>query len=232
MRASGFGVGRTERVTGLAAAVGEYPTRVARVAHPATRRADAGTVDSRSVSVYSMPSSRLPAIIEQPSPVLDPDALRVDTSHQLPPHRDKLGRVTDHVTALTTDLKVWTELQIALVQRKIEGIVGIFERFQHLIPALKLYIPAALIVLIGLLFLLVTVGLGLGALVGSMWLGFGILTLTLFAVGGLLGFLGWRRQQATEAIVAKIKEAQKQESTATRDAVAATERLSARQSTV
>ena len=179
-----------------------------------------------------MPPSRLPAPIETPSPVLDPDARRVDTSHQLPPHRDKLGRVTDHVTALTTDVKIWTELQIALIERKIEGVVGIFERFQHLLPALKLYAVAAVLALVGLLFLLVTAGLGLGALVGSYWLGFGILTLVLFAVGGLFGYLGWRQQAKTDAVAAKIKEAQKKEKTPTRDAVAVTERLVAHQSTV
>lgn len=176
--------------------------------------------------------SLLPAPIETPSPVLDPDAVRVPTSHQLPPHRDKLGRVGDHVAALSADLRIWTELQIALIQRKIEGVVGIFERFQHLLPALKLYIPGALLLVVGLVFLLVTLALGIGAAIGSYWLGFLITTLLLFAVGGLLIFLGERRRKQTEAIVAKIKEDQKKENTPTRDAVADTERLAARQTTV
>ncbi len=178
------------------------------------------------------PSSRLPAPIEHPSPVLDPDARRIDTAHQLPPHRDKLGRVTDHVAALTADVKMWTELQIALIERKVEGVVGIFERFQHLLPAIKLYAVAALMVLMGLLFLLFTIGFGLGALVGSVWLGFGLLTLILLSIGGLFGVLGWRKQTRTDAVAAKIKEAERNMKSPTRDAVAATERLSARQSTV
>ncbi len=174
----------------------------------------------------------LPAPISQPSPVLDPDAVRVPVSHQLPPHRDKLGRVTDHVAALSADLRVWTELQIALLQRKVEGVVGIVDRLQHLVPALQMYVPGAILVLIGLLFLLVTAALGLGALIGSPWLGFLIVTLTLLVAGGVLIWIGRRRQRETEAVVAKLKDAQKKEKSASRDEIAATERLAARQSAV
>lgn len=176
--------------------------------------------------------SRLPAVIETPSPVLDPDALRVPVSHQLPPHRDKLGRVTDHVAALTTDLKIWTELQVALLQRKVEGVVGIVDRIQHLIPALKLYVPGALLVVVGLLFLLLTAALGVSALVGSYWLGFGLTTLVLFLVGGVLIALGERKRKESEAVIARIKEDQKRQNAPTREAVADTERLAARQTTV
>ena len=177
-------------------------------------------------------SSRLPAVIDHPSPVLDPDAVRVPTTHQLPPHRDKLGRVTDHVAALSADLRVWTELQIALLQRKVEGVVGIVDRIQHLIPALQMYVPGAILVLIGLLFLLVTLALGLGALVGSVWLGFLITTVLLLGAGGVMIWIGRRRQQATEAVIAKLKDDQKSAKSSTRDDVADTERLAARQSTV
>lgn len=176
--------------------------------------------------------STLPAIIEQPSPVLDPDAVRVPTTLQLPPHRDKAGRVADHVAALSADMRAWTELQIALLWRKVEGVVGIFERIQHLVPALKLYVPGALLVVVGLFFLLVTAALGVGALVGSYWLGFLIVTLVLFAVGGGLIWAGRRRQRDAEAVQAKLKEEQKQEQTPTRGHIAEAEGLAARQASL
>ena len=46
--------------------------------------------------------------------------------------------------------------------------MGIVDRIQHLVPALKMYVPGAILVLIGLMFLLVTLALGLGALVGQL----------------------------------------------------------------
>ena len=45
-------------------------------------------------------------------------------------------------------------------------------------------------------------------------------------------WIGRRRQKDTEAVIAKIKEDQKKEQTATRDDVVAAERLAAGQSTV
>ena len=148
----------------------------------------------------------------------------------LPPHRDKLERVTDHVAALSADLREWVELRMALVKRQVEGVVGIVERLQHLAEAAKLAVPGALLVILGLLFLLVTIALGLGAALGSYWLGFAIVTAILLAGGGVLLWLAKRRYDESQAILAEAKRQQQGQDTVTREDVATAQRLSAQQS--
>ncbi len=107
----------------------------------------------------------------------------VDERHQLPAHRGKIGRVTDHARGLVDDLTEWAELRIALVQQEVKekveenktkgtygGIIGLF---------------AAL----GGLFMLLAFGFGASA-VFAIWvsqfvallLGFLSLSLLLFLV--------------------------------------------------
>ena len=164
--------------------------------------------------------------------MLDPQATRVPTSHQLPPHRTQVGRVADHLAALSADLREWTELRIALVQRKVEGVVGIFERLQHYVDAAKFFAPALLLGLVGLVFVFVTLALGLGALVGQAWLGFLIVTVLLLAVAGVLGVLGMRRVKDAQALVAEAKRQQQRAEAPSRADLEAAERLTASQSTV
>lgn len=179
-----------------------------------------------------MPGRPLPAVRTETSPVLDPDAVRVPTSHQLPPHRTQVGRVADHLAALSADLREWTELRIALLQRKVEGVVGIFERLQHYVDAAKFFAPALLLALIGLVFVFLTLAFALGALLDSVWLGFLIVTLLLFLVAGVLISVGMRRVKDAKATVAEAKRQRQREAAPTRADVQAAEQLSARQSAV
>lgn len=180
-----------------------------------------------------MPGRLLPVPVTEPSPVLDPDAARVETTHQLPPHRTQAGRVADHLAAISADLREWTELRIALLWRKVEGVVGIFERIQHLVPALKLFVPAAVLGVFGLMFLLVTLAIGLGALTGQMWLGFLIVTLLLLIPAGVLAVLGLRRKRDAEALVAQARQRQREAAApTTRPEVQEAQALRARQAAV
>lgn len=179
-----------------------------------------------------MPGRHLPTVRSEPSPVLDPDALRVPTSHQLPPHRTQVGRVADHLAALSADLREWTELRIALVQRKVEGVVGIVERLQHYVEAAKFFAPAVLLGLVGLVFVFVTLAIGLGTLLGQLWLGFLVVTVLLLAVASVLVVLGVRRVKEAQALVAEARRQQQRADMRSRADIEEAERLSARQSTV
>lgn len=179
-----------------------------------------------------MPGRHLPAVRTAPSPVLDPDAVRVPTERQLPPHRNQVGRVADHLAALSADLREWTELRIALVQRKIEGVVGLFERVQHYLDAAKFFVPAAVLALVGVLFIFITIALGVGALVGQLWLGFLIVTAVMLVVAGVLGAIGMRRVKEAQALVAEAKRQQQRENAPSRAELDAMEELAARQSAV
>ena len=161
----------------------------------------------------------LPVVPTAPSPTLDPASAPVSEAFQLPPHQSKIERIGDHVAALSADLREWTELRIALVQRKVEGVVGIFERIQHFLPALKFYVPAGVLAIIGALFVLVTLAIGLGALIGAYWAGFLIVTLALLIVSGVLFALGRRMQRAIEAEVARAKRERKKADTATKQEI-------------
>lgn len=179
-----------------------------------------------------MPGRNLPAPITEPSPVLDPDAVRVPTSHQLAPHRTQTGRIADHLAAISADLRAWTELRIELVQRKVEGIVGIVERVQHYADAAKYFAPALVLLVIGLVFVFVTLALGIGALVGSAWLGFLIVTVLLLGVAGTLAYVGMRKVKEMQALVLEAKKAEKSHKAPSRAEVQEAERLTATQSAV
>lgn len=181
--------------------------------------------------MQSPPGRHLPALQTEPSPVLDPDAVRVPTERQLPPHRTQVGRVADHLAALSQDMREWTELRIALVQRKIEGIVGIVERLQHYAEAGKYFAPALLLGLVGLVFVFVTLALVIGAALGLVW-GFVIVTVLLLAVAGVLIVLGMRSVREAQARVAEARRASQRKNMPTREELQAAEELSARQSTV
>ena len=158
----------------------------------------------------------LPAPVRSPSPTLDPPERITAESHMLPPHRSKLERITDHVAAVSADLREWTELRIALVKRQVEGVVGIIERVQHLAEAAKLAAPGILLILIGLMFVLVTIALALGEWIGSYAAGFLIVTVLLLGAGGVLVWLGKRRYDQIQAEVAAEKRRQRHAAAASR----------------
>lgn len=151
------------------------------------------------------PPSTLPARIEHPSPTLEPGARPVSESRMLPPHQSKMERVTGHLAALSADLREWTELRVDLVKRQIEGVQAKIERFEHYVEAADLLVPAAVLGLTALFFLLVTIALGLGALIGSVWGGFAILTLLLVVAAGVFGWLGMRKVREAQAIAVEAK---------------------------
>lgn len=135
----------------------------------------------------------------------------------LPPHRSKLERITDHVAAVSEDLREWTELRIALVKRQVEGVIGILERLQHLAEAAKLAVPGIILLILAALFLLVTVALLIGQALGNYGLGFLIVTAVLMIAGGVLVWLGKRRYDEIQAEVARAKREQRNAETASRE---------------
>lgn len=172
----------------------------------------------------------LPAVRANPSPVLDPDTVVAPESRMLPPHVGKAGRIGDHLAALSADIREWTELRIALVQRKVEGVVGILERVQHLQDAIVFYAIAAVTALLGGFFVLVTLAIGLGALIGAYWAGFLIVTLVLLLVAGVAAAIGRRKHKQVDAKVAEAKRKRRSEREVDLEDVQAAQRASVRQS--
>ncbi|MGB3541811.1 phage holin family protein [Rubrivirga sp.] len=150
----------------------------------------------------------------------------------LPPHRTKLERITDHVAAVSEDLRDYVELRVALVKRQIEGVIGIIERVQHLVEAAKLAIPGVILLILGALFLLVTIALFLGQLLDNYGLGFLIVTLVLLVAGGVLVWLAKRRYDAIQEEVARAKREQRNAESASRDELEDAQRRRVQQAAV
>lgn len=176
--------------------------------------------------------STLPAPVREPSPVLDPTARPIGESHQLPPHQNKLERVTGHLASISADLREYVELRVALVQRKVEGIVGQIERFQHYLDAAPLFAAAAFLGVVGLVFVFITIALILGALLDSYWAGFLITTVLLLAGAGALVWLGMRKVREAQAHVAEAKRRQQSARHLSRDDIEDAQRLHAQRSAV
>ncbi|HEX9952828.1 MAG TPA: phage holin family protein [Rubricoccaceae bacterium] len=153
------------------------------------------------------PSTRLPAP--------DPDARRVDTAHQLPPHRGKVGRVADHLAALSVDAREWVELRIDLVKAEItEKKDEVVESVERKAIGAAFLAVAGVVALYALGFLLSALATGLGWALANgdgsdvlrpLFFGLGIVTLLLFAVAGVLAIIGKGRLEAASAIDARLK---------------------------
>ena len=176
------------------------------------------------------PVSTLPALRREPSPTLAAapgGASIVPESRMLPPHQTKTERVADHVAAISADLREWTELRIALVKRQVEGVVGILERVQHLQDAAVLAVPGIVLILIAVMFLLVTLALGIGAAIGSTWGGFAIVALLLLAGGGVLVWLGKRRYDRSQEELAEAKRVERDQRDVSREDIETAQRRKA-----
>ena len=153
-------------------------------------------VDGPAVAVVDGPAV---AVVDGPVAVADPPpvgALAVPVREPapdpapetpvVPPHRSRVGRVADHVAAISDDLQEWVELKVALVRREV------LDKVQQVVDAAKLAVPGLVLVLAGLLFLLLTLAFAIGALIESVWGGFGIVTLLLLVAGAVLLVLAKR----------------------------------------
>ena len=198
----------------------EYPNLYADLAAPGNP--SGGTrVQTALHVVLPMPDPLLPAPIENPSPVLDPDARRVDTAQQLPPHRGKVGRVTDHLAAISADAREWVELQIELIRNEVTEKVDMVTakvnqvaEVGKVIEAGGLFFPiAGFVGLYAFGFLLATVAVGIGWAFASegatvlrpLFWGLLILTFLLLLIVGVSILIGMRRVDKSRAIEASLK---------------------------
>ncbi|WP_412067453.1 phage holin family protein [Rubrivirga sp. IMCC43871] len=208
---------------------------MARLPHPVPPPEVPLSSDPAAAPVYRPPVPRmetLPAPVREPSPTLADAPTIAPESRMLPPHQTKLDRVTGHVAALSEDLREWVELRIDLVKRQVEGVVGQLERVQHYLDAAAFFVPAALLAITAVLFLFVTVALGIGDLVGSLWGGFAITTVLLLAVAGLLGWVGMKKVKESQQLAMEAKRASAHAQSLTREQIQAAQRQSAARSAV
>ncbi|MFN3596338.1 MAG: phage holin family protein [Rubricoccaceae bacterium] len=143
-----------------------------------------------------MPSSPPlpPAPPSASAPPLQPP---IPETRQLPPHRGKLGRMVDHAAAVSADLREWVELRIALVQRQVlDKRDEVLAKKDEAIGIAKPALPAALLALYLLGFVLLTLAIGLGWWLGHPFWGFLIVTLLLAVVVGALGAVAKKRLDA------------------------------------
>lgn len=130
----------------------------------------------------------------------------VPETRQLPPHRGKVSRITDHVASLSTDIREWAELRIDLVKAEIqEKIDEVQASLKRKGIGLAFLAVAGVLALYGLGFLLGALAWGLAALTGSIWLGMLLTAALVFIVVGVLAWLGKKKLDEDKAIEAHAK---------------------------
>lgn len=111
-----------------------------------------------------------------------------EPSHQLPPGRNRVERISQHGKGLVNDLTSWVELRLKLAQVEIE------EKIDERVNKVVSMAIVAGIALLGVVFLLIALGMGMSALFISMglssplsyFLGFSVITLLLFGAALIL----------------------------------------------
>lgn len=98
----------------------------------------------------------------------------------LPSGSNKIERITQHSRELVDDLTDWVELKIKLTQLEVQ------EKIDAKVNGLIVKAMPMVVGALGGLFLLVTIALGLGWLLGHPFWGFLIVTGVLLAVAGIL----------------------------------------------
>ena len=143
-------------------------------------------------------------------PVTEPPPVPVPEARRLPEHRGKIGRITDDLAAISTDLTEWVELRIALAKAEArEAAADAKSVVEAKARPIIFFVGAGVVGLYALGFLLGTLGWGIAALVGpaetTYWpvvVGMGVVTLVLFLVVGVLALIGRRMQK--KAVPASI----------------------------
>lgn len=137
---------------------------------------------------------------------------RLETSRQLPPHRGKVGRISDHVAALSNDVTEWVELRIELAKAEVrEKVEEVEEKAKRQATPLVFFAAAGVVGLYLLGFFLTTLAWAVAWMVGdwevngpAFW-GFLVVTLLLALVAGVLLAIGKRKQNEAQAIEARLK---------------------------
>ena len=183
------------------------------------------TPDSRPVT--APPAPDLPDLPDLPPPTRPSVPARsgvpiLDEQHQLPVHKGKVGRVTDHVKGAANSLTDWFELRIALLKREVKDEIDTVKR--QVEEMAKAYGVVAVLALVAALVALFVAGFLFSALWGlllgdeaelwSLTLGFFTLLL-LFALGTLVALRRARRKQQALPLFSDDESAAGKESSST-----------------
>ncbi len=103
----------------------------------------------------------------------------VPVDRRLPAHRGKVGRITDQLAGLSEDVREIVELRIQLVKREV------MEQIEGRLSSVKGQAVVGALAAVAGVFLLLTIALGLGMLLGHAFWGFLIVT-GLFLLGTLI----------------------------------------------
>ncbi len=123
-----------------------------------------------------------PLRVTAPAPALTKE---VETSPEIISDEPvtRTGRLSKQLTGLSDDLKEIAELRIALAKAEVT------ERVDYGVGRAKQGSVSGVIALLGAFFLLVTVALGLGWLLGHPFWGFLIVTVAILLIAGIAWFV-------------------------------------------
>lgn len=102
----------------------------------------------------------------------------VPEDHRLPAHRGKVGRISDQLAGLSADVREIVELRIQLVKREV------MEQIEGRLSSVKGQALVGALAAVTAVFLVLTIAIGLGMLLGHAFWGFLIVT-GVFVIGTL-----------------------------------------------
>jgi hypothetical protein len=123
--------------------------------------------------------ARVPAGESDGAALAAPARETVPIDHRLPAHRGKVGRISDQLAGLSEDIREIVELRIQLVKREV------MEQIEGRLSSVKGQAIVGALAAVAVVFLLLTVALGLGMVLGHAFWGFLIVT-GLFLVATLI----------------------------------------------
>lgn len=115
----------------------------------------------------------------------------------------RMGRIGEHLAGISEDARDLVNLRVAMARNNVEeqvdearSTVGKMQITAAVVQeTIRYYLPAAIFGVVGLLFLFTTIGLWLGNLLGSYWMGFGIVTGVMLLIAGVYYALARRMQR-------------------------------------
>lgn len=133
----------------------------------------------------------------KPDNIRSVSPLTVPMERRLPSGQNKIERITSHSKGLVGDIKEWIDLKVEAVKLDVQHEIEV--KKNELIVAAVIVVTGS----VGMLFLLVAIALGLGALLGHPAWGFLIVAVIFFIGAGVY----WSRmgpkqmQRAAEVMV-------------------------------
>lgn len=153
------------------------------------------------------PLPPVPDLDPPPPPVPPPARIALPNGiPSAPPSTSRVERITDHLSALSVDLREWVELRIELAKAEVrETVDDVKGKAKRKGVTIGLVAVAALLALYGLGFVFGAISAGFAEWLGHEAWGDAVTALLIFVIAGILVWIAKRRLDQDSAIEAHAR---------------------------